>query len=93
MASEQVVELLAELEMERDLKLKAEERSTALQQRVDRDAEVIARLREERDELRWTEERLRLEHGTTREDHDWAIRSAMRHVGWSTPSERILEPR
>ena len=45
-------ELLAELQTERDLKLKAEERSTALQQRADRDAEVIARLRGERDELR-----------------------------------------
>ena len=30
-ASEQAAELLAELEMERDLKLKAEERSTVLQ--------------------------------------------------------------
>ena len=44
-----------------------------LQQRADRDAEVIARLREERDELRRTEERLRSECSTTREDHDWAI--------------------
>jgi len=35
-ASEWVDELLAELETERDLKLKAEERSAALQQRVDR---------------------------------------------------------
>jgi len=34
-ASEQAGELLAELETERDLKLKAEERSMALQQRVD----------------------------------------------------------
>jgi hypothetical protein len=45
-----------------------------LQQRVDRDTEVIARLHEERDDLRRTEERLRLEHGTAREDHDRAIR-------------------
>ena len=36
MASEQAGELLAELETERDLKLKAEERSVALQQRADR---------------------------------------------------------
>ena len=34
--SERAGELLAELETERDLKLKAEERSAALQQRVDR---------------------------------------------------------
>ena len=36
MASEQASELLAELETKRDLKLKAKERSAALQQRVDR---------------------------------------------------------
>ena len=59
--------------MERDLKLKAEERSTVLQQRTDQDAEVIARLHKERDELCWTEERLHSECGTAREDHDWAI--------------------
>ena len=34
--NEQAGELLAELETERDLKLKAEERSVALQQRADR---------------------------------------------------------
>ena len=51
-ASERAGELLVGLETERDLKLKAEERSAVLQQRVDRDAEVIVRLREERDELR-----------------------------------------
>ena len=42
MASERAGKLVAELETERDLKLKAEERSAALQQRVDRDADVIA---------------------------------------------------
>ena len=41
MASERAGKLLAELEMEWDLKLKTEERSTALQ---DQDTEVIARL-------------------------------------------------
>ena len=59
--------------MERDLKLKAKERLVVLQQRVDRDAEVIARLLEERDELRRVEERLRSERNTTREGHDQAI--------------------
>jgi len=59
--------------MEWDLKLKAEERSAALQQRVDRDAEVIARLREERDELCRTKERLCLEHSIAHGDHDRAI--------------------
>ena len=40
---------------------------------MDRDAETITRLREERDELRRTEERLRSERGTACEDHDQAI--------------------
>ena len=53
--------------MEQDLRRKAEDRSTALQQRVDRDAEVIAWLRGERDKLRRTKERLRSEHGTAHE--------------------------
>ena len=73
-ASEQAIELLAELEMERDLKLKAEERSVVLQQRADWDAEVITRLLEEQDELRRTEKRLRSERGTALEDHDRDIR-------------------
>ena len=50
-ASQQAVELLAELETEQDLKLKAEDRSAALQRRADQDAEAIARLRREQDEL------------------------------------------
>ena len=60
--------------MEWDLKLKAKERSTALQQRVDRDTKTITRLRGERDELRRTEERLRSERGKAREDCDRTIR-------------------
>ena len=50
-ASQRAIELLAELEMERDLKLKAEDKSAALQRRVDKDAEAIARLRKEQDKL------------------------------------------
>ena len=45
-----------------------------MQQRADRDAEVITRLRGEQDELRQTKERLCSERGTAREDHDRAIR-------------------
>ena len=56
--------------MERDLKLKAEERFAALQQRADRDAASITQLHEERDELRRTEERLHSERGIACEDHD-----------------------
>ena len=73
-ASQWAVEVLAKLEMEQDLRRKAKDRSTALQQRVDRDTEVIAWLCEERDEICRTKARLRSEHSTTREDHDRAIR-------------------
>jgi len=83
MASKRAGELLAELETERYLKLKAEERSAALQQRADRDAEMITRLCEERDELRRTKERLRSEHSVAREDRDWAIRKCDEACGVS----------
>ena len=43
MASEQAAELLAELEMEWDLKLKAKERSTTLQEKANQDAVVVDR--------------------------------------------------
>ena len=72
-ASERAGKLLAEQGMERDLKLKAEEKSTALQQRVDWDTETITRLRRERDELCRTKERLRSEHSTACEDCDRTI--------------------
>ena len=42
-ASERAGELLAELQMERDLKLKAEERSTTLQEKANQDAVVVDR--------------------------------------------------
>jgi len=69
-ASKWAVDLLAELEMERDLKLRAKERSTTLQQRVNLDAKLIARLRRERDKLRQTVERLCSERGMGCEEHD-----------------------
>ena len=52
MASEKAGELLAELQMERDLKLKAEERSTTLQEKANQDAVVVDRAIRERDEAR-----------------------------------------
>ena len=61
------------MEKEWELKLGAEERSTALQQRASLDAEVIARLHKERDELRQTMERLRSEHDATHEKCDQII--------------------
>ena len=43
MAGEKASELLAELQIERDLKLKAEERSATLQENANQDAAVIER--------------------------------------------------
>ena len=68
--SQWAVELLEELERERDLKLGAKERSAALQQRANQDSKVITRLCRERGELRQTIERLHLEHGTVHEECD-----------------------
>ena len=51
-ASEWTGELLVELQTERDLKLKAEERSATLQEKANQDAVVIDRLCGQRDELR-----------------------------------------
>ena len=59
--------------MEQNLRLEAEDRSVVLQRRADQDVEVIARLCRERDELCQTTERLCSEHGTVREERDWAI--------------------
>jgi len=49
-------ELLAELQTERDLKLKAEERSTTLQEKANQDAMVVDRAIRECDEARWEAE-------------------------------------
>ena len=46
-ANEKAGEVLKELEMERDLRRKAESRATALQQKVDEDVEVVCSLRVE----------------------------------------------
>ena len=50
-ACQRAVDLLAKLERERDLKLEAKERSAALQQKANLDAEVVAWLSRERDKL------------------------------------------
>ena len=52
-ASERAGELLAELQTERDLKLKAEERSATLQEKANQDAMVVDRAIRERDEAHW----------------------------------------
>ena len=63
-----------EVEKERELKLRAKERSTALEQRAKLDAEKVARLSGERDEQRQTSERLCLERGTICGECDQAVR-------------------
>ena len=73
-ARQWIVDLLGEMEKERELRLRAEERSMALEQRAKLDAEAVTRLRGERDEQRQTSERLRLECGTICGEHDQAVR-------------------
>ena len=63
-----------EVEKERELKLRAKERSTALEQRAKLDAEKVARLSGERDEQRQTSERLHLERSTVHGERDLAVR-------------------
>ena len=48
--NEKAGEVLKELEMERDLRQKAESRATALQQKVDEDVEVVRSLRADLDD-------------------------------------------
>ena len=55
------------------LKLGAEERFAALQQRVNLDAKAVARLLKERDELCQTMERLRSERGVAHREHDQTV--------------------
>ena len=52
-ASERAGELLAELQTEQDLKLKAEERSAMLQEKANQDVVVVDRAIREHDEVRW----------------------------------------
>ena len=72
-ARQWIVDLLDEVGKERELKLQAEERSTALEQRAKLYDEAITWLRRERDEQRQTLKRLRLELGTICGEHDQAV--------------------
>ncbi|XP_066334564.1 uncharacterized protein [Miscanthus floridulus] len=73
-ARQRALELLVEVEKERELKLGVEERSMALQQRASLDIKAIAQLHKEQDKLRQITERLRSEHDTAREERDQTIR-------------------
>ena len=67
---QRILDLLGEVEKERDLKLGAKKKLTALEKRVSLDAAVVARLCKERDERIQTTERLRSEHGAAHEERD-----------------------
>ena len=69
-----ILDLLGEVEKERDLKLGAEEMLVALEKRASLDATAVARLHKERDELLQTMERLCSEHGAAHEERDQAFR-------------------
>ena len=64
---------MAEVEKERELKLGAEEKLTALEKRASLDATAVAWLRKERDELLQTTERLHSECGAARKERDQAL--------------------
>ena len=68
-----ILDLLAKVEKERELKMGDEEKLSTLEKRVSLEATVVSRLRKERDELLQTEERLCSEHGMAHEEHDQAF--------------------
>ena len=64
---------MAEAEKEWELKLVAEEKLTALERRASQDAEAVAWLHKERDELLQTSGRLCSKRGAAREERDQAV--------------------
>ena len=77
-ARQNILDLLVEVEKERELKLGAEERLMALEKRASQDAVVAAWLHKEWDELLQTAERLRSGHGMAREERDQDLRERPR---------------
>ena len=65
-----ILDLLAKVEKEWELKLGTKEKLVALEKKAILDAVVVARLRKERDEMLQTIERLCSERGVTCEEHD-----------------------
>ena len=70
---QRILDLLAEVEKERELKLGAEERLVALEKKASLDATAVAWLRKEWDELLQTTERLCSERGVACEERDQAF--------------------
>ncbi|XP_066311022.1 uncharacterized protein [Miscanthus floridulus] len=62
-----ILDLLGEVEVERDLKLRAKEKVVALEKKASKDASTVERLHKERDKLIQTMERLCSEHGATQQ--------------------------
>ena len=71
---QQIIDLMAEAKRERGLRLVAEERSMALEQRAKLDAETVTQLHGECDEQCQTSERLHLECGMVHRECDQAVR-------------------
>ena len=65
-----ILDLLGEVEKERDLNLGVEEKLVALEKRASLDAMAVGRLRKERDELIQTVEWLHSECSAAHEEHD-----------------------
>ena len=65
---QRILDLLGEVEKERDLRLGAEEKLVALEKRASLDVAAVARLRKERDELIQTTKGLYSEHGMAHEE-------------------------
>jgi TATA-binding protein-associated factor Taf7 len=71
-ARQWILNLLGEVEEERDLKIAVEGRLMALETRTRQDTTMIEQLHKEQDGLLQTMERLRSEHNTAREERDAA---------------------
>jgi len=69
-ARQKILDLLDEVEKERELKLGAKERLATLEKRASLDATTIVWLRKERDELLQTLERLCSEHDMAHKERD-----------------------
>jgi hypothetical protein len=69
-ACQRILELLDEVNQERDWKLAAEQRLVALEVKAHQDAMTAEQIREEREESRQTKERLCMEHSTARIERD-----------------------
>ena len=89
---QRVLDLLGEVEKERELKLGAEEKLVALEKRASLDAATVPRLCKERDELLQTSERLCSKRGMAHEDRDQASESVTRPANIMTMHNRRSAP-